>query len=131
MASGVPELRVLRGVWGAALSGIVVVPLAVALALRPSGPTPAWADALLWAGVLSAIAGWPAIARFRRAAEKTPRTAADLARLREALLLGLAIVDLPMLIGIAHYALSGDVRVLAGLSVLSLLLAVALRPPEE
>jgi hypothetical protein len=34
-------------------------------------------------------------------------------------------------LGIAHYALSGDVRVLAGLALLSLLLAFALRPPEQ
>lgn len=128
MAAGGAGLRVL---WGAALSGIVAVPLAVALAFRPAGAVPACAGVLLWAGVLSAIASWPAIARFRRALEKTPRTAADLARLREALLLALALADLPVALGIAHYALSGDVRVLAGLALLSLILAFALRPPEQ
>jgi hypothetical protein len=126
------SLAELRVIWVALVAMIPVAPIAVvfALASEPAPTPPGWGDLLLWIAVLSSAASWPFIARFRSLRERTARTAENLAQLRQTLLLGIGLAELPMILGILHYALTKDLQVLAGLAALSMLLAFAFRPPE-
>jgi len=125
-------LAELRLIWVALIAVIPVAPIAVVFALA-SAPAPApapWSDWLLWVAVLSSAASWPQITRFRRLRERTPRSLENLARLRQTLLIGVGLAELPVMLGILHYALTKDLQVLAGLVALSMLLAFAFRPPK-
>lgn len=128
-----PSLRTLELLWWVFLAGALLIPVAIGLAVPPLADVPSgWAEPLFLAGLAGSLPAWLVKRRFddrmRQPDFRSRPEPERLSAVRVAMFLGLAMAELPMYAGVAHYLFSGQVIGVTILTLISLALMLLYHP---
>lgn len=111
----------------------VVVLIVVALTMELGGHAPQWGGYVLAAAALAIAPSFVLLRRYREAESRRHRgdaaaEVATLQALQQKLVMGLAVADLPAILGFVHFVLTGDVTGLAAFGLATTVLVYLYRP---
>jgi hypothetical protein len=130
---GSPPIRILELLWWSFMACAIVVPVLVALTIHPNpAAAPTWAEAAFTGGLLASLPVWLVKRHFDQRLRTPAFTALPeqerLRRFQVAMFVGLAVAELPLYAGLAHYILTGQAIGMTILTLISLSLMLLFHP---
>lgn len=111
-------------IWRGMIAGAIVVPVLVGMTIPAGSGGSAIGEALFLAALVASLPAW-LVKRHFDARIGSPEFRAlppegKLGRVRTAMIIGLALAELPMYVGLAHYLVTGQV---IGITILTMITA--------